>query len=100
MSNISKEVLLGESKNLAKIHFEDCVQEEGTRHKKKILFWESTLLTASYLVPYDTLLQNATGYCYKMRQLFYSKMRQSFIIKYMKYFLPKYISLITKCDSY
>ena len=32
--------------------------ERGTRHKELIQFWELKLLMVSYLVHYDTLLQN------------------------------------------
>ena len=48
-------------------------------------------VTVSYLIHYDSLLQNATYY-YKMRQLFYYKMRQKFITKCDDF--------ITKYDSY
>ena len=33
-------------------------------------------VTASYLIRYDSLLQNATEVYYKMRHAFYYKMRQ------------------------
>ena len=64
-------------------------------------------VTVSYLIHYDSLLQNATDiitkcdrYYYKMRQLFYYKMRQKLITKCVRCFITKCNSFITKCDSY
>ena len=59
---------------------------------KDIYFKESTLVTVSYLVHYDTL--------YKKRQPFYYKMRQKFITKCVMFFITKCCRFITKCDSY
>ena len=44
------------------------------------------------MVPYDTLLQNATGIITKCDRYYYN-MRQKFITKYVTFF-------ITKCDVY
>ena len=57
----------------------------GHRHKE-IRFLESTVLTASYFVFYETLLQNA------MTDAF-TKCNSYFIIKCDSHF-------VTKCDSY
>ena len=49
-------------------------------------------VTVSYLIRYDSLLQNA--------KLFYYEMRQKFITKCVKFFITKCHSFITKCNSY
>ena len=73
---------------------------------KEIYFKESTLVTVSYWVHYDTL--------YKMRQPFYYKIRQKFIAKFVMFFITinatvllqnvtvitRCVSIITKCDIY
>ena len=56
----------------------------------------------SYLIHYNTLLQNATDImteC-RMRQLFYYKMRQKCITKCARFFIKKCESFIRTCDSY
>ena len=47
-------------------------------------FWKSIVVVVSYLVHYDTLLQNATD----------------IITKYDSFFITKCGSFIIKCDSY
>ena len=59
-------------------------------------------VTASYLIRYDSLLQNATEVYYKMRQAFYYKMQQ-FYYKMRQLLqnatiLLQTTAVITKCD--
>ena len=67
--NISNEVLVAASNNQAKNGSENCIQRGGqlctlplSRKSLGTLgMRESTVLAVSYLVYYDTLLQNATS---------------------------------------
>ena len=65
----------------------------------------------SYLVHYDTLLQNTTDiiqmrrpFCYKMRQVFYNKMRWFYYktrqLLQNAMILLQNATIITKCDVY
>ena len=60
------------------------------KHKK--IYLESIVVTASYLVHYDTLLQNATDISLQYATKVYYKMRSVF--------LSQNVTVITKCDDF
>ena len=61
-------------------------------------------VTISYLINYDSLVQNATEVYYKMRQVFYYKMRQFYYkmqqLLQIAMILLQNATVITKCDAY
>ena len=76
------------------------------------LIWGANSVTVSYLIHYDTLLQNATAILlqnakevyYKKRQVFYYKMRQFYYkmrqLLQIATILLQNETVITKCDVY
>ena len=88
------------------------MHEHGTRHKE-IGFWESTVLTVSYLIHYDTLLQNATDIITRCYSYFITKcdkcllqnapgvlLQNATVSLQNATAVTKCVSFITKCDNY
>ena len=78
-------------------------KDEGLRDIGHIMSIGNLILgvnsvTVSYLIHYDSLLQNSTEVYCKMRQDFYYKMRQFFLQNAT--IITNYNNFITKCDSY
>ena len=78
-------------------------KDEGLRDIGHIMSIGNLILgvnsvTVSYLIHYDSLLQNSTEVYWKMRQDFYYKMRQFFLQNAT--IITNYNNFITKCDSY
>ena len=79
-------------------------------------FWESIVVVVSYIVHYNTLLQNATDIITKCNSFFITKCDKSLLKKYVRFFIikfdnsllkkhvrffiTKWDSFMTNCDSY
>ena len=68
------------------------------RHKE-ICFWETRVVTVSYLVHYETLLQNATDIITNATAILLQNAKKIYY-KICWYYIIKYDSFIARCDSH
>ena len=72
---------------------------DDNNNNKEIYFWESTVVKFSYLIHYDTLLQNVPNIITKSNSYFITKCNKH-LLQNVSNFVLQNSAIITKGDVY